>query len=277
MGFDLNSLVASRISVTRMDDKTTPLPRDAMARFVASVPTPDFGAQVLDYIRLATPMANFGAFYISDMARPDPVLSVWSGKMSDYWFTRNARTILANEFLRDDITARIRAATNGGLAIERWRPPPNDPRAQIYARDEVIERVTVSSRSGRAGFLSFYLRGAGAGWLSEAEFLRLKKALPLAHELIGLRHRIIGSESFHYSAQTNASALRERNLAQFGILSAREAQVCDHIVKGVTVAGTALALDISENTVRTLRARAYRKLGVHSATQLVALVLHDPR
>ena len=39
------------------------------------------------------------------------------------------------------------------------------------------------------------------------------------------------------------------------------------------VAGSALELGVSENTIRTLRRRAYRKLGLTSATQVVALVL----
>ena len=260
-----------------MDDNRIPLPRDAAARLAASVPGPDFGQHLLAHIRAAASIANFGAFYISDMARPDPVLSVWSGEMSDYWFTRNARTILSNDLLRDDIVARIARARDGGLSVERWHPPADDARAPIYARDGVIERVTVSSRSGRAGFLSFYLRGAGAGWISAAEFSRLKQVLPLAHELIGLRHRIVGSEAFHFSARASASSLRERNVARFGTLSPREAQVCDLIVRGVTVAGSALELDVSENTIRTLRRRAYRKLGTATAAQLVALVLSDAR
>jgi DNA-binding CsgD family transcriptional regulator len=260
-----------------MDDNMIPLPRDAAARLAAAVPGPDFGQHLLAHIRTAASIANFGAFYVSDMARPDPVLSVWSGEMSDYWFTRNARTILSNDLLRDDIVARVARAQAGGLAVERWHPPADDPRAPIYARDGVIERVTVSSRSGRAGFLSFYLRGAGAGWISEADFARLKQVLPLAHELIGLRHRIVGSEAFHFSARASASALRERNVARFGTLSPREAQVCDLIVRGVTVAGSALELGVSENTIRTLRRRAYRKLGTASALQLVALVLGDAR
>mgnify|MGYP003675229078 FL=1 len=250
-----------------------PLPRDAAARLAASVPGPDFGQRLLAHIRTAASIANFGAFYIADRARPDPVLSVWSGEMSDYWFNRNARTILSNPFLRDDIASRIAAAPEGGLAIEHWHPPAHDPRAPIYARDGVIERVTVSSRTGRAGFLSFYLRGAEAGPISAPDLARLKSVLPLAHELIGLRHRIVGSEAFHFAPRASATALRERSVAGFASLSMREAQVCDLIVKGISVAGSALELGVSENTIRTLRRRAYRKLGLTSATQVVALVL----
>ena len=83
----------------------------------------------------------------------------------------------------------------------------------------------------------------------------------------------MGSEAFHFAPRASATALRERNVAGFASLSMREAQVCDLIVKGISVAGSALELGVSENTIRTLRRRAYRKLGLTSATQVVALVL----
>ncbi|MFC3614469.1 LuxR C-terminal-related transcriptional regulator [Lutimaribacter marinistellae] len=252
-----------------------PLPRDNVAALVAALPHPGFARALLGYVRRAADIASFGAFYVADIARADPVLSVHSGEMSAYWFNRNAQRILANDLARDDIMARIHAAGPDGLAIERWHPPQDDPRAPIYARDGVIERVTVSSRSGRTGFLSFYLRGAALGWLMPEEFDRLRGVLPLAHELIGLRHRIVGSEAFRATTRERASALRARGAGLFTDLSPREAEVCDHIANGVGVSGTALALGVSENTVRTLRRRAYRKLGVHSAQQLVALAMQD--
>ena len=254
-----------------MDDRfhIAPLPRDPLASLVAALPTEGFGAALLAHIRCAAEIANFGAFLVPDLADPQPVLSVWSGRMSDYWFTVNARRIASHDALRRDFVARILRAPRGGLVMDRWLPPADDPRAPIYARDEVIERVSVASRAGRGGFVSFFLRGVQSGWLTEEEMDRLRKVLPLAHELIGLRHRLIGA------AGATASGLRARAVEPFTTLSAREAEVCDHAVRGVSVAGTALALGVSENSVRTLRKRAWRKLGVGSATQLAALVLSD--
>lgn len=251
------------------------LPRDAASELAASVTKPDFGDRLLHYIRGAANIANVGAFYVPDLSHPKPVLSIWAGEMSGYWFNRNAKAILSNKTLNTDIVRRISAAKKDGLVIERWRPEPDDPIAPIYVRDEVIERMTVASRSTHMGFLSFYLRGKGAGWLTAHEIDQLTEVLPLAHELIGLRHRIVGSEAFHYSLQSRVSALKERDVGKFGRLSRREAEVCDLLLKGVSVAGTALALGISDNSVRTLRRRAYAKLDVHSAMQIAALVLND--
>jgi DNA-binding CsgD family transcriptional regulator len=254
-----------------MDDiaRTSPLPCDPVAALVATVPTDGFGAALLAHIRSQAEIANFGAFLVPDLRNPQPVLSVWSGQMSDYWFNVNARRITSHDALRRDFVDRIRRAPPGGLVIDRWRPPADDPRAPIYARDRVIERVSVASRTGRGGFVSFFLRGDQSGWLTEDELERLRKVLPLAHELIGLRHRLVGA------AGATATGLRDRAVDPFTALSPREAEVCDHAVRGLSVAGTALALGVSENSVRTLRKRAWRKLGVGSATQLASLVLSD--
>lgn len=251
-----------------------PLPRDPVSELLAAVGNAGFGDLLMAHIRKAAPIANLGAFFVPDIRRPKPVLTVWAGEMSGYWFNRNASTILSNQALAQDIVRRIRLAKTGGLSIERWRPEADDPRNPIYIRDEVIERLTVSSRTGTSGLLSFYLRGRDSGWFSQAEVANLSATLPLAHELISLRHRILGSPAHHYTPETRVTALRERGAGQFGRLSQREAEVCDMLVKGVTVTGTALALGISDNSVRTLRRRAYAKLGVHSAMQIAALVMN---
>lgn len=258
-------------SVTLMSDNlhTMPLPRDRLAALVAAVPTEGFGAALLAHIRTAAEIANFGAFLVPDLRNPQPVLSVWSGRMSDYWFNLNARRITSHDALRRDFVDRILRAPPGGSVIDRWHPPADDPRAPIYARDGVIERVSVASRTGRGGIVSFYLRGAQSGWLTDTDLDRLRTVLPLAHELIGLRHRLVGT------ASATATGLRDRAVEPFVTLSPREAEVCDHAVRGISVAGTALELGISENSVRTLRKRAWRKLGIGSATALAALVLSD--
>ncbi len=163
------------------------------------------------------------------------------------------------------------------MLIERWHPGKDDTRRSIFERAGVIERVALFSRDGKTGFQSFYLRSVNAGWLSDAEYDGLCRTLPLVHALIGLRQRLVGSEHFQFVAGTSASSLRERNAPGFVELSPREAEVCDCLIEGKTVAGTALDLSISEATVRTLRRRAYRKLGVGSATALMALIVNDNR
>ena len=244
-------------------------------KLAASVDRKDFGAHLLRFISDAARIDNFGAFYASELGKVTPVLSVWSGKISSYRFRRNAAEILAHTSVKDEIVEKIRTAPGEGALIERWHPPAGDPRIAMYARAGVLEKVSISTRLGRGGFQSFFLRSFADGWLTDREFAGLEDVLPFAHELIGLRHRLAGSESFQFVPGLSASSLRERNVMAFAALSKREAEVCDCLVKGVTVAGTAVDLGIAESTVRTLRQRAYRKLRVASANELMALMLHD--
>lgn len=255
--------------------KSRPLLRDSTANLVAAVGSPGFGEKLLQHVRMAAQIANFGAFFVPDMSRPNPVLSMWAGEMSRYWFNRNARTILSDDAMKQDIIRRIRTAEIGGMTIERWRPSRDDPISPIYVRDGVIERITVSSRTENSGLQTFFLRGKKSGWMADEEVDLLSEALPLVHELVGLRHRIVGSEALRFSLDSRVTALKSRDVGQFGRLSAREAEVCDLLVSGISVAGSAVALGISDNSVRTLRKRAYAKLGVHSAMQIAALVLND--
>lgn len=246
-----------------------------MAALIAAVPREDFGKTVLDYISQSARIENFGAFYISDLARPKPVLSVWSGRISDYWFQRNAKDILNDPDFLGPLVRKMQSAPLDGVVIERWHPGAADPRRSIFERSNILERIGVYSRSGTSGFQSFYLRGIEDGWISDTDLQRLQECLPIVHGLIGLRHRIVGSENFQFTVGTSASSLRERDVAGFGKLSQREAETCDAAIRGMTVAGTAIELSVSETTVRTLRKRAYRKLGVRSANALVALIVND--
>jgi DNA-binding NarL/FixJ family response regulator len=99
--------------------------------------------------------------------------------------------------------------------------------------------------------------------------------LPLAHELINLRHRIVGSEAYSLLPTASVSGLRARGIASFLKLTPRETDVCDCLVKGLTVKGTALHLNLAETSVRTLRQRAYRKLNIVSAYELLAMLAKE--
>ncbi len=246
-----------------------------LSALIASVPRKTFGKEVLDFISQSALIENFGAFYFSDLAHPKPVLSVWSGRISDYWFQRNAKAILNDPTIQNSLVAMMQSAPSDGVVIERWHPDGTDPRRPIFERTNILERIGVYSRNGKSGFLSFYLRGTAAGWISGDEFRLLRESLPVVHGLIGLRHSIVGSENFQFTARASASSLKERGIAGFGQLSKREADVCDAAISGITVAGTAIELSVSETTVRTLRQRAYRKLGVRTANALMALIMND--
>ncbi len=245
------------------------------ARLVAALSGDGFGASVLAYVSEIAIVRNFCVFYFPDLTSPKAFHSVWSGEVGDYWLRRHGALIANQPELTNPVLENVRGAPIGGITIERGRPHVEDPVRQLYDQFGILERVSLASRGDRFGYQSFFLRSKTDGWFTDEEFESLREVLPMVHEMIGLRHRIVGSDNFQFNAGPSVSGLRERRVMRFSKLSVREAEVCDRLVNGMTIVGAALDLGIAETTARTLRQRAYRKLDVHSISQLMALIVHD--
>lgn len=244
-----------------------------LERLIACAPKEDFGAVALEFLSNITRVENFGAYHIANLATPNPVLSFWSGRISDYWFRRDADLILADADTKTKIADQVLSAPDHSVTIDRWHPPDDSNRRAIYDRNGVIERVAVSSKDGRSGLRSFYLRSCTDGWISEDEYAALCRVLPMVHQLIGLRHQIIGTARHGIGDGANATRLRNTGAGGFRELTPREAEVCDLLLDGRSLAASALEMGVSETTVRTLRQRAYRRLDVGSARELMALFI----
>lgn len=230
----------------------------------------------LDFLTSITRIENFGAYHIANLAAPNPVLSFWSGRISDYRFQRDADLILADADTKTKIIDLVQSAPDHAVAIDRWHPSDCNDRKAIYHRNGVIERVAVSSKDGRSGLRSFYLRSHKDGWISDDEFAALCAVLPIVHQLIGLRHLIIGTARHGIGDGANATRLRNTGADKFRDLTPREAEVCDLLLDGKSIAASALELGISEATVRTLRQRSFRRLDIGSARELMALFVGTP-
>ena len=230
----------------------------------------------LQFLSNITRIESFGAYHIANLNAPNPVLSFWSGRISDYWFRRDADLILADADAKTKIIDLVQSAPNHSVTIDRWHPSDDSERRAIYDRNGVIERIAVSSKDGRSGLRSFYLRSHEDGWICDDDYVALCNVLPFVHQLIGLRHQIIGTARHGIGDGANATRLRNTGSGRFRDLTPREAEVCDLLLDGKSIAASALELGISEATVRTLRQRAYRRLQVGSARELMALFVGAP-
>ena len=93
-------------------------------------------------------MKTSGPTAIADIGQPEPVLTFWSGRISDYWFQRQADVLLGSPEAYQHILEEITAAEDGQHSIERWHPPEGDPRWDIYQKNGIIERTAVPSAMG---------------------------------------------------------------------------------------------------------------------------------
>ena len=57
-----------------------------LAQLIVAAPKDAFGLAALRFLSNVTRIENFGAYHIADLAHPNPALSFWSGRISDYWF-----------------------------------------------------------------------------------------------------------------------------------------------------------------------------------------------
>ncbi len=242
---------------------------------IASTNAKRFPRLLRAYISQPGPLRNFGAFYWQSVNNDECVLSMWNGELSDYRLRSASQAVIDNPEVHQTLYNAVRTVEPGSREVSLFRPPKDDPRYKIMGGINVSERLAVISREKDRGLITFYLRSAKDGSITEDQFEQYNRILPVAHELISVRQKLIGCEVFHYSPGENISTMRERGLSPFIDLSERESQVCDAIIQGKTATGTALELDISVSTVNTLKRRAYSKLKVNSSTQLAALVIND--
>ena len=239
---------------------------------VRSVSRKDFGREVVRFVSEAALIRSFGTYYFPTKSPSDCVLSFWGGAISSYWFRKNASDIISSAHFKSTIHRDVRAVSAGKVVISLWRPPQGHQLSSIFRRVGVLERVSVTTRGDSFSSRSFFLRNINDGPISRHEFEALTEILPMAHELIVLRHQVVGSDAYEYLPKRSVSRLRARGIPIFLSLSPRETEVCDCLAKGLSVQGTAFQLGISEATVKTLRRRSYRRLRISSAYELLAML-----
>lgn len=257
-----------------MDDKSHEhtVPYAGIAALMNRVNTASFDNAALCNVSKAARVRNFVAFFFPDAYRGEPVMSLWSGEISDYRFRHNARLLLGDPLLVTEYRHQIMGAPEDVVRIRYWSPPEGDPRFAMYRNVNLHGQVDTASRSGVSGLQCFFLHDLADGEFSTTERAHLTEILPSVHSLIFLRHKLVGTNAVRFTPGRDASSLRARGLEGFVALSPAEAKACDEIAQGHAVAETARRWGLSVNSVRTLRQRAYRKLGVHSAGEVSALI-----
>ncbi|HJF66610.1 MAG TPA: LuxR C-terminal-related transcriptional regulator, partial [Slackia equolifaciens] len=103
--------------------------------------------------------------------------------------------------------------------------------------------------------------GALASWLSDADSASMMDSDDEPDEPASIVLSVKDALHDRCSAMTEESGL-----------SAREAEIMEYLALGRSVPYIAEALYISENTVRTHCKSIYRKLGIHSKSELMDLV-----
>lgn len=248
------------------------LGNDERTGVVAAAGSAEFGKTLLALVSKRAQLRNFGTYYVANWRRPRPILSVWYGKIDDYWFRLNSDDVVTSSVFRQEIAARVKKAPSAGVAVDVWAPSHDDFRYEMFRRARICERLGITSRHGKSGFLTFFLRSQPDGRLTHDELDKLYELLPFVQHMVRLHHKLAGAVFTRAMSKGVASHYRAGGIKGFSDLSKREADICDCISRGLTVTESAIELDVAENTVHVYRQRAFRKLGIHSAREAMVLM-----
>lgn len=130
----------------------------------------------------------------------------------------------------------------------------------------IRDRVVVAGRSGPHTFSLSVLR-EGRGGFTPAQVERIGASAELLISAVAKHGEVVPSG--RVSGVISSLANIERCIEADSLLTPRESQVCARILYGLTTTGIALDLGVSNETVKTLRKLAYRRLAIGSERELL--------
>jgi len=185
-------------------------------------------------------------------------------------------------YRRDRSFDALRGARAGHLALLRMQAdeaPNAEHRDAIYRRHGVRERLSAVQPEADGSLLAVNLyHHEHQGRFEAGEVQRFADLAALL--LAAVRRHIAlapvaagrsaaGHADPNVTATATASA-RQRLQAQCPALTPRELDVCERLLRGWSFDGVAADLGLSVATVKTYRARAFERLGLHFRSELFA-------
>lgn len=150
--------------------------------------------------------------------------------------------------LQDDVQVRNLAELKADMSDEFYRTYFEDP--------GIVDSISVAASSYGDTILMNFYRYEQSGLFSVSEEHLRNLFWDTIAQIVLL----------HYSkGQTEA------HKSPLKTLSAREQEVCQLVLRGLTTEAIAWELNVSANTVTTYRKRSYEKLGINSKSALFAL------
>lgn len=151
------------------------------------------------------------------------------------------------------------------LRMHADEAPNTAHRDAIYRRHQVLERLSVVQRGDDGGLFAINLyHHEHQGPFAESELAGFADVAPLL--LAAVRRHVDLQPAPGAAAWLPRVALRARCPA----LTERELDVCERLLRGWSYDGIAADMGLSAATVKTYRARAFERLGMHFKSELFA-------
>lgn len=177
-------------------------------------------------------------------------------------------------YRRDRSFDCVREARPGHAAVLRMNAadaPNAEHREIIYRRHRMLERLSVAQMEGDGSLLAVNLyHHEHQGRFSDGEMQAFDGIAPVL--LASVRRHIALARR---EARAPASA-RQLLSEACPALTARELDVCERLLRGWSYDGVAADMGLSVATVKTYRARAFERLGLHFRSELFARFASGP-
>lgn len=257
--------------VTCLPPPADALPMQAAARLVGAIGSERFASEALAALNTPLQAASWSVYRVYGAGRA-PVLHLSAtGDGEDV--TRSCfSAYAAGLYRRDRSFELVRRAHRPGeaavLAMHADDAPNPEHREAIYRRHALAERLSVAALDGDGSLLAVNLyHHEHQGRFSAAERERFCAIAPVV--LASVRKQL------DWQAMTPPTppappAPRAALAAACPALTARELDVCERLLRGLSHDGIAADLGLSVPTVKTYRARAFERLGLHFRSELFA-------
>lgn len=165
------------------------------------------------------------------------------------------------------------AVAPGHAAVLRMHAdeaPNTAHREAIYRRHQVLERLSAVRRAPDGTLFAVNLyHHDHQGRFGEGELAGFAALAPLLLTAVQ-RHLALAASGALADLALAATSPREQLRARCPALTARELDVCERLLRGWSYDGIAADMGLSVATVKTYRARAFARLGLHFKSELFA-------
>ncbi len=264
------------MTVLPLEPRTGPSWAAGFGDVVGAIGEADFAERALGALNTAQLRAASWSVYQVGRQQP-PVLHL-SASLGVADTTRHCfAAYRAGLYRADRSFDAVRPGHAAVLRMHADEAPSADHREAIYRRHGVLERLSVVTRqSGQSGddqvFAVNLYHHDHQGRFSPGEIEGFAAVAPLLLACVQ-RHVRLRPATPAEDGQTP----RARLLARCPALTDRELDVCERLLRGWSYDGIAADLGLSLATVKTYRARAFERLGMHFKSELFAAFLPPER
>lgn len=243
-----------------------------LADLIDATGSTEFGAKLLSHLEVACG-ADYCAVFRVGADRPSEIVT-GSHDGSSKAHTRVESYLQRQYWVNDPamVYAQTQLRGNDPMLMHVDMTRLKDPIVREEIWPGICDRVVIAGKSRERTYSMSILR-EGRGGFSVTDMERIGTSADLFISLLAKHEELIGPLKNDLTGVISSLPEIEARISGASALTAREAEVSARILYGLSTTGIALDLGISNETVKTFRKLAYRRLNIGSEHELMSWYL----